>query len=176
VPPGGSSVHYGDPWADPEGSRDPVRRLRGRLPGGVTVWTAGDASATQTTGITVSSLVMAQGDPPTLAGLVGPDTDFAEALEGSGVFVVHVLGDDHRRIGQHFAGMLPAPPELLRVEPSPHGPVLAAVPDRIYCRSVSTEPFGWSLLVQAVVDGTEIGPPRPGLAWYRGDFSRLTRS
>jgi flavin reductase (DIM6/NTAB) family NADH-FMN oxidoreductase RutF len=170
--PGGSSLHYGDPWSDPEEARDPVRRLRGRLPAGVTVWTAGTAGATWA-GLTVASVVVAQGTPASVAGLIGPDTDLADILEDTGTCVVHLLSDGHRRLAQHFAGALPAPAGDLAVAASPHGPVLAAVADRIFCRVVGRRPFGWSLLVEAVVETAELGPPAPGLAWYRGRFHRL---
>lgn len=170
---GGSSLHYGDPWSDPEEARDPVRRLRGRLPAGVTVWTAGASARGGWTGLTVSSMVLAQGTPARLAGLIGPDSDLAETLEATGAFVVHVLDDRHRRLAQHFAGVLPAAEADLAVADSPHGPVLAAVEDRLYCRVEERRPFGWSLLVAAAVEGTGVGPPAPGLAWHRGSFQRL---
>ena len=37
------TIHTEHPFLDPE--PDPVRRLRGRLGGAVTLWTAGDADA-----------------------------------------------------------------------------------------------------------------------------------
>ena len=41
------TIHAGHPFAEPEGSRDPVRRFRGRLGGGVTLWTAGAATTAE---------------------------------------------------------------------------------------------------------------------------------
>jgi flavin reductase (DIM6/NTAB) family NADH-FMN oxidoreductase RutF len=170
---GGSSLHYGDPWSDPEEARDPVRRLRGRLPAGITIWTAGAATDGDWTGLTVSSMVLAQGNPARLAGLIGPESDLAEMLETTGALVIHVLDDRHRRLAQHFAGTLPAPDGDLAVTTSAHGPVLVFVEDRLYCRVEQRRPFGWSLLIEAVVEGAEVGSPAPGLAWYRGRFQRL---
>lgn len=171
LPPGsvesGSRLRYGDPWADPVSERDPVRRMRGRLPAPVTVWTAGD---TEWAGLTVSSVLLAQGEPPWLMGLVGPDTDLADAVAETGTFVVHVLGGDHRRLAQHFAGMLPAPDDQLVVRASPHGPVLVAVTDRLACRVIDQRPAGWSLAIDAVIEQVELGPGGQGLAWYRGGF------
>jgi 3-hydroxy-9,10-secoandrosta-1,3,5(10)-triene-9,17-dione monooxygenase reductase component len=174
---GGSTVHFGDPWADPEESRDPVRRLRGRLAAGVTVWTSGESgsSAGEWTGLTVSSLLLAQGEPPELAGIVGPDTDLADMIGATNRFVVHVLSDtpNHRRLAQHFAGILPAADELLDFEPSAHGPLLTSVADRLGCRAVEMRPLGWSLLVTAVIDDVTLAPAGPGLAWQRGRFHRI---
>jgi flavin reductase (DIM6/NTAB) family NADH-FMN oxidoreductase RutF len=140
----------------------------------VTVWTAGLlAGAGEWTGLTVASVVVAQGAPARLAGLIGPDSDLAETLEATGATVVHFLNDRHRRLAQHFAGALPAPDADLAVTASPYGPVLAAVEDRLYCRVEQRRPYGWSLLVEAVVEGAEIGEPGPGLAWHRGRFHRV---
>jgi 3-hydroxy-9,10-secoandrosta-1,3,5(10)-triene-9,17-dione monooxygenase reductase component len=200
-PTGGASVRYGDPWAAPLEARDPVRRLRGHLVLPVTVWTAGTvegaevgegaqvgegaggAGATEPglekmppVGLTVSSVVLSQGAPPMLAGLISPASDFADVLtaSASGRFVVQLLGSGHRRLAQHFAGELPAPEELLLTRPSPHGPLLEKVPDRLFCRMTDSKPFGWSLLVEAEVEGTEVGDPAgKGLAWYRGGFQVL---
>src|SRR5579862_6076219 len=118
-----SSLRFGNPWADAASERDPVRQARARLPAPVTVWTAGDDDWA---GLTVSSLMLAQGDPGRLLGLIGPDTDLADAVERTGAFVVHLLADrpEHRRLAQHFAGTLDAGPELLRVGRSEHGPRL----------------------------------------------------
>jgi flavin reductase (DIM6/NTAB) family NADH-FMN oxidoreductase RutF len=174
---GGSTVHFGDPWADPEQSRDPIRRIRGRLPAGVTVWTSGQSEPRtgEWAGLTVSSLFLAQGEPPELAGLVGPDTDLADMIEATNCFVVHPLSDtpSHRRLAQHFAGILPASDELLSIEPSRYGPQLIAVADRLYCRATGTRPLGWSLLVAGVIEDVSLAPAGPGLAWHRGRFHRI---
>ena len=169
--PPGSALRYGNPWADPPSERDPIRRARARLPAPVTVWTAGER---EWAGLTVSSLMVVQGQPGRLVGLVGPDTDLAEAMEGTGAFVVHLLADrpEHRRLAQHFSGSLSADPELLQVEPSPHGPRLLAAPDQLDCRVSSHHPFGWSELVEAEIEEVRLGPPRSGLIWYRSEFHR----
>lgn len=169
--PPGSALRYGHPWADLPSERDPIRRARARLPAPVTVWTAGD---TEWAGLTVSSLVLAQGEPGRLVGLVGPDSDWAEAVERTGVFVVHLLADrsEHRRLAQHFAGSLSADPELVRVEPSAHGPCLVEVSDQLDCRVIQHHACGWSELFEAEIDEVRLGPAHPGLLWYRGEFRR----
>ncbi|GEM_PF-194071 len=182
---GGASLRYGNPWADPPEARDPLRRLRGRLVLPVTVWLAGAApppgagtpaslGPAPLAGITVSSVVLSQGGPPMLAGLISPTSDVADLIaQPPGRFVVHLLHAEHRRLAEHFGGDIPAPPEMLATRPSAHGPALEAVADRLYCRAVSHEPFGWSLLVLAEVEATEVGPAGKGLAWYHGQFHTL---
>ena len=175
--PPGSSVRYGNPWADPVSERDPVRRARARLPAPVTIWTAGQADWV---GLTVSSVVVAQGEPGRLVGLIGPDTDLSEMIQRTGVFVVHLLADrpEHRRLAQHFAGTLTAPPDLLQTEPSTYGAKLLTATDRLACRVDRLSPFGWSQLVEAEITEVQLGgadatPATAALAWYRGDFWHL---
>jgi 3-hydroxy-9,10-secoandrosta-1,3,5(10)-triene-9,17-dione monooxygenase reductase component len=165
----GSSLRYGNPWADPPAERDPVRQARARLAAPVTVWTAGDS---EWAGLTVSSLVLAQGQPGRLLGLIGPESDLADAIERTGRFVVHLLADrrEHRRLAQHFAGSLHAEAELLQIETSPHGPRLLTVPDQLACRVRDHRPCGWSELFEAEIDEARLGPPRPGLLWQHGEF------
>ena len=153
-----------------------MRRLRGHLSLPVTVWSAGNADdGTPEVGLTVSSVILSQGAPPMLAGLISPASDLADVLTAgsSGRFVVQVLGAAHRRLAQHFAGELPAPDELLVTQASAHGPVLQAVADRLLCRMTASEPFGWSLLIEAEVEETQVGEPGQGLAWYHGEFRVL---
>jgi flavin reductase (DIM6/NTAB) family NADH-FMN oxidoreductase RutF len=140
----------------------------------VTVWLADDEAGTGPVGLTVSSLLVGQGEPPVLAGLISPSTELADALSTSSAkFVVHVVGAGQRRLAQHFAGELPAPPELLATRVGPHGPVLEALGDRIFCRVTSSKSFGWSLLVEAEVADVEVGEPSKALAWYHGAFHEL---
>ena len=125
-------------------------------------------------GLTVSSVLLAQGQPGRLIGLIGPDSDLAEAIEQSGTFVVHLLADrqEHRRLAQHFAGSLPADASVLEVESSEHGPRLLSAPDQLACRVKDLRPCGWSQLVEAEVEQARLGPPARPLLWYRGEFRR----
>ncbi|MCL6091527.1 MAG: flavin reductase family protein [Actinobacteria bacterium] len=168
---GGASLHFGDPWGDPPTARDPLRRLRGHLVLPVTVWTAEVAPRHQLVGLTVSSVLLAQGDPGVLAGLLAPLSDLAGLLEKPGTrFVVHVLGANHRRLAQHFAGELPAPEEVLATTTSTYGPVLQAVADRALCTSYAAKPFGWSLMVEAVIEEVQVAQAGGALAWHHGNY------
>jgi len=174
---GGASSHFGNPWADAPEIRDPLRRLRGHLVLPVTVWLAdaaevpGARPGIEPVGLTVSSVLLGQGDPAMLAGLISPATELADALtRPSARFVVHILNAGHRRLAQHFAGDVPAPVELLATGRTPNGVFLAAVGDRLTCRVTATKPFGWSLLVEGEVDDIQVSSPGKGLAWYHGAF------
>jgi 3-hydroxy-9,10-secoandrosta-1,3,5(10)-triene-9,17-dione monooxygenase reductase component len=139
------------------------------LPAPVTVWTAGGANWV---GLTLSSVLLTQGQPGRLIGLIGPDSDLAEAVEQHGTFVVHLLADrpEHRRLAQHFAGSLPADAAMLEVESSEYGPRLLAAPDQLACRVKDVRPCGWSQLVEAEVERTRLGAPARALLWYHGGF------
>src|SRR5665811_1166568 len=76
-------IHQGEhPFLAPEADRDPVRRTRGRLVAPVTIVTAGDEAGTA--GLTVSSLMLAEGDPGSVHFLLGPTTDVAEIVGRTG--------------------------------------------------------------------------------------------
>lgn len=105
-------IHSEHPFATPAADRDPIRRLRGRLVAPVTVWATGDAS--RRAGLTVSSLMVAEGDPAELVGLINSDSDLADALAGTGTVAVSVLGWGHRQVADVFAGLAPSPGGLFR--------------------------------------------------------------
>jgi 3-hydroxy-9,10-secoandrosta-1,3,5(10)-triene-9,17-dione monooxygenase reductase component len=67
------------PFAIPPERRDPARRLRGRLVAPVTVWTAGRPPGGA--GLTVSSVLVAEGQPARLLGLIDPTSAFWEAAQ-----------------------------------------------------------------------------------------------
>ena len=102
------TIHPEHPFRDPEG--DPVRSLRGRLGGAVTLWTSGEkASVGSRAGLTVSSVMVAGGEPGRLLALIDPDSSLRDVLEETGRGVVHLLRWEHRDLAEAFAGQMPAP-------------------------------------------------------------------
>jgi 3-hydroxy-9,10-secoandrosta-1,3,5(10)-triene-9,17-dione monooxygenase reductase component len=93
------------PFAVPAERRDPARRLRGRLVAPVTVWTAGQLPGGA--GLTVSSVLVAEGEPARLLGLIDPTSAFFEAAREAGAFVVHVLGVGDRALAERFSEVRP---------------------------------------------------------------------
>src|SRR5690348_17299034 len=98
------TIHITDPFATPEEGRSPVRRLRGRLPAPVTLWTAPGPA-----GLTVSSTLVADGTPGRVLGLVDEESELWAAVEAAGVFAVVPLAPRHRQLADRFAGLMPAP-------------------------------------------------------------------
>jgi flavin reductase (DIM6/NTAB) family NADH-FMN oxidoreductase RutF len=167
----GAQIHSTDPFATPEQDRSPVRRFRGRIAAGVTLWTtAGPA------GLTVSSMTVADGDPGRVLGLVDEESDFWAAVSVSGRFAVTPLGEGDQQLADRFAGLMPAPGG-----PFAHGdwtatdfgPVPAGAGSWAGCRLVGERPVGWSLLLEATIATVHTGPDQRPLLHYRGRYRPL---
>ena len=199
------TIHHSDPFATPDEERSPVRRFRGRLPSPVTVWTAGrlpigtaDGSAPGPVGLTVSSLLVADGDPGRVIGLIGDESELWTAIQDTGRFVVIQLGAADRQIADRFAGLLPAPGGPFRSgtwTQSDYGPVpgdpatvpgdpatvpgdAATVPGResrtwAGCRLDSAHPYGWGLLVEASIEMINFGPAYDTLVHLGGRYRNV---
>ncbi len=98
------TIHSEHPFLDPD--PDPVRLLRGRLGGAVTLWTSG---SDEWAGLTVTSLMVAGGEPGRVLALLDPDSDLADVLGETGRAVVHLLEWEHRDLAEAFAGQMVRP-------------------------------------------------------------------
>ncbi len=172
------TIHSEHPFVEPPAGRNPLRRLRGRLPAPVTVWAGGDG--TGRSGLTVSSVLVADGDPGEVLGLIDADSDFADRL-GPGVPVaVSLLGQAHRHVADVFAGLAPSPGGMFRTgrwSATGWGPVLADAPGWIGARLVADEPdhAGWALLVRARIEHVELPEVRDDpLAYLRGRYGSVS--
>jgi flavin reductase (DIM6/NTAB) family NADH-FMN oxidoreductase RutF len=163
------TIHAEHPFLDPE--PDPVRRLRGRLGGAVTLWTTGDG--TDRAGLTVSSIMVANGDPARVLALVDPDSDLADLLPRTGVAVVQLLAWADRDLAEGFAGTAPAPGGRFRqaeFDQTPWGPHLSSAGTWVGVRLESSTDVGWSSLVTCVIEDITIGPDDTPLVHRRGRY------
>lgn len=163
------TIHSGHPFLDPE--PDPVRRFRGRLGGVVTLWTAGNDS--DRAGLTVSSLMLANGEPARLMALVDPDSDFVDVIERTGRAVVQLLAWPHRELAEAFAGTAPAPGGPFRLAEfvdTAWGPRLVGATTWAAVSVESSVTAGWSSLLTCVVDDVTIGADAPPLVHRRGRY------
>lgn len=169
-PPGGH-IHHTDPFATPQSDRSPVRRLRGRLAAPVTLWTVPGPA-----GLTVSSTLVADGEPARLLGLIDEESEFWSAVTAAERFAVTPLGPAHRRLADRFAGLLPAPggpfAEGAWTE-TDHGPVPADGGGWVGCRLDEARPCGWALLVEATIETVELAGDVPPLLHHRGRYREL---
>ena len=170
------TIHSEDPFADPPERRDDVRRFRARLGGTVSLWTAGDpALGADRTGLTVSSLMVARGEPGHVLALVDPDSDLAETVAATGRCVVQLLEWRHRALADAFAGIAPAPGGPFRLaswQQSPWGPVLDGASSWAGLRVVATHEVGWSLLLDGGVERVELAEQVAPLVHRRGRYLR----
>lgn len=168
----GARIHATDPFATPDAERSPVRRLRGRLASPVTLWTTPGPA-----GLTVSSTLVADGDPARVLGLVDPESELWEAAEETGRITVTPLDPSHRQLADRFAGLMPAPGGLFRLDAwteTAWGPVPAGSGTWAGCRVDGAREFGWGLLVEATVEHVETTGDAVPLLHYRGRYRELS--
>ena len=165
------TIHSSHPFLDPEGDRDPVRRLRGRLGGTVSLWTAGGPD--ERAGLTVSSWLVAGGEPGRVLALLDPDADLTDVLLDTGRGVLQLLTWDDRGLADAFAGTAPAPGGPWRMAEwvdTDHGPRLAHASTWATLVVESDVEAGWSRLVTCVIDEVVVGDDGDPLVHRRGRY------
>lgn len=169
------SIHTEHPFRDPD--PDPLRRLRGRVGGTVSLWTAG-AGASRA-GLTVTSFLVVAGEEARLVGLLDPDADLTARLAATTSAVVQLLAWEHRDLAEMFAGTAPAPGGRFgqaTFEETTWGPRLVTAPTWAGVRLESSRDVGWStevtVLVEHLVVGDDDGAATEPLLHRRGRYSR----
>ncbi|MGZ5398623.1 MAG: flavin reductase family protein [Nocardioides sp.] len=150
------TIHTGHPFAaaDP----DPVRRFRGRLGAAVTLWTAGGPD--DRAGLTVTSVMVAGGEPGRVLALLDPDADLTARLEETGRGVVALLGWHHRQLADAFAGTTPAPGGAFRTgdfEDTAAGPRLRDAEAWAEVALEDVREVGWSRLMTCTLGEVVVG-------------------
>ena len=139
----GAEIHHTDPFAVPAGQRSPVRRLRGRLAAPVTLWTAPGPA-----GLTVSSTLVAEGEPDRLLGLIDAESDLWAAVEEAGRFAVAPLGPAAPAARRPVRRPLPVARRALRHRRRGPRPRTARCPTDAGgwagCRLDTAREYGWA--------------------------------
>lgn len=172
-PPARVTLRVADPFETPAADRRIDRRLRARLVGPVTVWTAG--TGTNRAGLTVSAVLVAEGDPAVLVGFIDPLSDLYDMVLERGRFLVHVLGTGDQRLAGMFAGSYPADPfaEVVTVE-GIFGPVISGTRHLVGCELLGAEDVGFQALVRGRIESIELLGSSP-LVRYRGQYRKLSQ-
>ena len=146
----------------------------GRLGGQVTVWTTGQEAPV---GLTVSSIMVANGTPGYVLGLVDPDSDLAEQVVRTGSAAVSLLRWRHRDLAEVFAGQAPSPGGPFRTGDwretacgARCSPTRRAGPGG----RLRGEPqdCGWSVLLRLEVEHVELDEDDEPLVHRRGGYLR----
>lgn len=165
-------IHSTDPFATPEQDRSPVRRLRGRLVAPVTLWTAPGPA-----GLTVSSVLVADGEPGRVIGLLDEESALWAAIGSAGRFTVCPLAQGQRQLADRFAGLAPAPGGLFaqdQWDQTDYGPVLAGDRTWVGCVLDTARGYGWGMLVEATIARITLGSGDAApLAYHRGRYRTL---
>ncbi len=167
-------IHDDHPFQTPPADRDPVRQFRGRLVAPVTVVTAGEKGTEAA--LTVSSLMVAEGEPSSVIALIGTSTDLWEAIDASRRFVVHILGSASRGDADAFAGFRPRPGGVfsgVAVEHGEWGPVLVDSPNRIFCGLASSIELPFHHLVEGKIEKVEVADLDDPAVYFRGEYRHL---
>lgn len=167
-------IHDDHPFAPPPSQRDPARRFRGRLAAPVTILTAG--SGKDRTGLTVSSLVVVEGETPRLISIISPATDLWDRMADTSTFVTHVCTTADRSLADVFAGIRPSPGGPfadLEVGQTEWGPAIGRLPHRASCRVETMRELGWTGVVEATIDLIEAGELVDPLVYFRGEYRGL---
>lgn len=173
------TIHSSHPFADAD--PDPVRRLRGRLGGAVALVTSGGDAEDDggRAGLTVSSLMVANGDPAQVILLVDPDSDLHDVLTGRGAHghraVVQLLSWRHRDLAEAFAGTAPSPGGPFRAgsfEQTAWGPRLTDATTWAGVRLSMRTDAGWSSLLACEVEEVHVGEDDEPLVSRRGRWQR----
>lgn len=164
------TIHDTHPFPTDE---DPVRRFRGRIGGAVALVTTGAGG--DRAGLTVSSLMVAGGDPAYVLFLVDPDSDLGVALSVGSRAVVQLLAWPHRHLAEAFGGTAPAPGGPFttgRFEESDWGPRLVDATAWASVSVTAVGDVGWSTLVTAAIDDVAISTDDDALLHRRGRWQR----
>ena len=163
------TIHSSHPFAT---EPDPVRRFRARLGGVVSLWTAGGDS--DRAGLTVSSVMVANGEPGRVLGLLDPDAALTDLLATTGLAVVQLLEWEDLALADAFGGTAPAPGGPFTLgswTDTSYGPALAERTHALV-RVESTADVGWSSLVIATIDDVVMVEDRHPLEHRRGRYLR----
>lgn len=170
------TIHSDHPFLPAEPDRNPIRRLRGRLASPVSIMTAGQDS--DRAGLTVSSLLVVDGEPGAILAILDPLSDLCDVLRSTGAGVVNLLGWSDHRLAEAFGFAAPAPGGVFRLgdwAPTSWGPALASATAWAGCRLSDRPPveLGWGLQVQLDIEQVSIGPEAEPLLHHRGHYRTL---
>lgn len=163
------TIHSDHPFVPPERDRSLGRRLRGRLPAPVAILTTGVGR--ERVGLTVSSLLIVDGEPVQLIAMVDPDSELGESIELGTRVAVSLCAPGDEFLADAFAGIAPAPGGLFTLgswEQTEFGPSLA---DHSWVGAQVTQvrELGWYLEVLAELHDIHL-TDKQSMGHHRGRY------
>ena len=125
----------------------------------------------------MSSVLVAEGQPARLLGLIDPTSAFWEAMQETGAYVVHVLAVGDQALAERFSEIRPpirGPFDRLEVAESLWGPVLGGSRPRAACRLAGSAPVGQGDLVEGVIEQLELPDLENPLAYLHGRYRSVS--
>ncbi len=149
--------------------------MRGRLPAPVTIWTAG--AGTARAGLTVSSVLVADGEPGRIVGIIDDESTLWDVMSSTGRAVITMLHHGEHLLADRFAGILPSPGGPFAVgewADSPYGPVPLDAGTWAGVTLDESSRFGFGLMVAATIAELHVttDPLKP-LVHVRGRYRGL---
>lgn len=143
------------------------------MPAPVSIWTS--EACGQRDGWTISSVMIADGEPAEIIALVDEDCDWWDLFSETGLACVNILGPGQGGIADAFARVAPSAGGVFRTgewQDSSHGPRLTGAAAWAGVSLVTTDPehSGWGLLVRAQVDWIEIAEGIEALEHRKGHY------
>jgi 3-hydroxy-9,10-secoandrosta-1,3,5(10)-triene-9,17-dione monooxygenase reductase component len=107
-------------------------------------------------------MLVAEGEPGMVLGLLDPESDLWEHLEDQRTFAVSLLSWDDRSLADAFAGAAPAPGGVFRLGTwvdTDWGPVLDSALAWAGCRLVDVEPrrVGYAVAAEGEIEHVTLG-------------------
>ncbi len=166
------TIHTEHPFATPEPDRSPARRFRARLVSPVSLWTSGQGRDRR--GLTVSSLLVGDGDPGWLLGVIDPLSDLHDALVSTGTAAVTLLDAADHHLADQFGFVAPAPGGVFASRAwhdTEWGPVLDEPRTWAGARlAEAPSEFGWGVAVRLRIEHVELADSDTPLAHRRGRY------
>lgn len=166
------TIHSEHPFVPPERDRSLGRRLRGRLVAPVTLFAHGTGRGR--VGLTVSSVMVIDGEPVRVIALIDPDSDLGEALEVGSVAAISLCHEGDQYLADAFAGIAPAPGGLFRLGEwldTRWGPVHVGR-SWFGARVEDVRIMGWSAEIVLVIEHIEL-IDGDTLSHFRGKYRRI---
>lgn len=143
------------------------------MPAPVSVWTT--ALDGRLDGWTVSSMLIADGDPAEVLALLDEDADFTDLFLTAGRCSVNLLRRGQGSIADAFARVAPSPGGPFRQGvwvDSTHGPRLADAAGWLGVRLVAAPPghAGWSVLARGIIETVELAEGADALSHVHGRY------